>query len=140
MALTEKRWNNRRAAQVSAGAYQESDAEQDDDSDATPAYWAGAEFEDNSPYIEKILRHELPEGVEWSPDVTRHDFKYLIKWQGRSHVHNTWETTETVAGFRGFRRLENYYRRAIEFELSMKFDDEDITPEQKEQYNLDRER
>ncbi|KUI60423.1 Chromodomain helicase hrp3 [Cytospora mali] len=136
----EKRWNNRRAAQVSAGAYQESDAEQDDDSETTPAYWAGAEAEDNSPYIEKILRHEIQEGVEWSPDVTRHDFNYLIKWQGKSHMHNTWETTESVAGFRGFRRLENYYRKSIEFELGMKFDDEDITPEQKEQYILDRER
>lgn len=139
LALVEKRWNSRRAAQVTAGAYQESEAELDDDSD-TPAHWAGAELEDNSPYIEKIIRHELKEGAEWSPDLTRHDFKYYIKWQGMSHLHDTWETTESVAGFRGFRRLENYYRKFVEFELSMRYEEDDISPEQREQYILDRER
>ncbi|KAG8165372.1 hypothetical protein KVR01_005647 [Diaporthe batatas] len=140
LAFAEKRWNSRRAAQVTAGAYQESDAELDDDSDVTPAHWAGAEEEDNSPYIEKIIRHELKEGAEWSPDLTRHDFKYYIKWQGMSHLHDTWETTASVAGFRGYRRLENYYRKFVEFELSMRYDDDAITPEEREQYILDRER
>ncbi|KAK4250820.1 CDH1-like protein [Corynascus novoguineensis] len=140
LALAEKRWSNRRAAQVSAGAYQESDVDDDDEGDeATPGYWA-ADVEDNSPYIEKILRHRPKEGVELAPDSTRHDFEYYIKWQGKSHLHNTWETTATVAGFRGFRRLENYFKKMVEYELDLKFGGDEISPEQREQWLLDRER
>lgn len=125
---------------MSAGAYQESDAEQGEDSDLTPNYWAGAEYEDNSPYIEKIIRHRLKPDLEMMPDTSRHDFEYYIKWQGKSHMHDTWETTETVAGFRGIRRLENYYKKVVEFELNLRFDNDDITPEQREEYLLDKER
>ena len=140
LALAEKRWSSRRAAQVSAGAYQESEVEEEEDEDdATPGYWA-VDVEDNSPYIEKILRHRPKDGVELSPDATRHDFEYYIKWQDRSHLHNTWETTETVAGFRGFRRLENYYKKMVEYELELKFGGDEISPEQREQWSLDRER
>lgn len=55
-------------------------------------------------------------------------------------MHDTWETTESVSGFRGFRRLENYYRKAVEFELSIRFDNDETTPEQREEYLLERER
>jgi chromodomain-helicase-DNA-binding protein 1 len=123
---------------MSVGAYQESEAE-DDESELTPNYWA-ADAEDNSPYIEKIIRHRVKEGVELTPDSNRHDFEYYIKWQGRSHLHDTWETTETVAGFRGFRRLENYYKKIVEYELDMRFIGDEISPEQREQWLLDRER
>lgn len=140
MALAEKRWNSRRAARVTAGAYQESEADLEDESDQTPNYWAGAEYEDTSPYIEKVIRHEIKDGLEITAATTRHDFKYYIKWQGKSHMHDTWETTETLAGFRGVRRLENYYRKVVEFEISVKLDTDDISPEQKEEYLLDRER
>jgi chromodomain-helicase-DNA-binding protein 1 len=140
LALAEKRWSSRRAAQVSAGAYQESEVDEDEDGDeTTPAYWA-VDVEDNSPYIEKILRHRPKEGVEITPNATRHDFEYFIKWQGKSHLHNTWETTETVAGFRGFRRLENYYKKMVEYELDLQFGGDEISPEQREQWLLDRER
>jgi chromodomain-helicase-DNA-binding protein 1 len=141
MALAEKRWSSRRAAQVSAGMYQESENEfefEDEDSEQTPNYWVTQE--DNSPYIEKIIRHEVKEGVELTPDSTRHDYKYYIKWQGKSHLHDTWETTESVAGFRGFRRLENYYKKIVEYELDMRFGGDEISPEQREQWLLDRER
>lgn len=138
--FAEKRWSNRRAAQVSAGAYQESDVDDNEGEDeATPGYWA-ADVEDNSPYIEKILRHRAKEGIELTPDATRHDFEFFIKWQGKSHLHNTWESTDTVAGFRGFRRLENYYKKMVEYELDLKFGGDEISPEQREQWSLDRER
>ncbi|KAK0703771.1 CDH1-like protein [Lasiosphaeria miniovina] len=139
LALVEKRWSSRRAAQVSAGAYQESEGEEEEESGVTPNYWA-ADAEDNSPYIEKLLRHRPKEGVDLAPDSTRHDFEYFIKWQGKSHLHDTWETTESVAGFRGFRRLENYYKKIVEYELDMKFGGDEYSPEQREQWLLDRER
>ncbi|PSR99437.1 P-loop containing nucleoside triphosphate hydrolase protein [Coniella lustricola] len=140
VALAEKRWNSRRAARVSAGAYQESDFEREDDSDATPDQWAAAEYADTSPYIEKIIRHRLKPEREMTTETGRYDFEYLVKWQGKSHMHNSWETMESVAGFRGTRRLDNYYKKVVTFEISIHIDDEDITPEQKEEYLLDRER
>ena len=140
LVLAEKRWSSRRAAQVSVGAYQESEAEEEEESELTPNnYWA-TEMDDNLPYIEKILRHRAKEGVDIDIDATRRDFEYFIKWQGKSYLHNTWETTETVAGFRGFRRLENYYKKVVEYELDMKFGGDDVSPEQREQWSLDRER
>ncbi|KAK3694563.1 CHD1-like protein [Podospora appendiculata] len=140
LALAEKRWSSRRAAQVSAGAYQESDVEEEEDeSGLTPSYWV-ADAEDNSPYIEKIIRHRVKDGVELTIDATRHDFEYYIKWQGKSHIHNTWKTTEDVAGFRGYRRLENYYKKVVEYELDMQFGGDEVSPEQREQWLLDRER
>ncbi|KAL8387806.1 hypothetical protein RB595_009660 [Gaeumannomyces hyphopodioides] len=139
LALQEKRWSSRRAAQVSVGAYQESDVDDAGDADdLTPNHWA-AEAEDDSPYIEKILRHRKKADVELSPDSTRHDFEYFIKWQGKSHLHDTWETAESVNGCRGFRRLENYFRKIVEYSLDMEFGD-DVSPEQREQWLLDRER
>ncbi|KAJ4295859.1 ATP-dependent DNA helicase Hrp3 [Collariella sp. IMI 366227] len=134
---SEKRWSSRLAAQVSTGMYQESGTEDEDE--LTPNYWP-AEVEDNSPYIDKVLRHRVKEGLELAADATRHDFEYFVKWQGKSHLHNTWETTESVAGFRGIRRLENYYKKMVEYELDLKFGGDDISPEQREQWLLDRER
>lgn len=97
-------------------------------------------MEDNSPYIEKIIRHRPREDVELTPNATRRDFEYYIKWQGQSHLHDTWETIESVTGFRGFRRLENYYRKIVEYDLDMKFGGDEVSPEQREQWLLDRER
>ena len=111
-----------------------------DEDDATPNYWAGVDVEDNSPYIEKIIRHREKEGIDLTPSADRHDFEYYIKWQGKSHLHDTWESTESVAGYRGFRRLENYYKKIVEYELDMRFGGDAFSPEQREQWLLDRER
>jgi chromodomain-helicase-DNA-binding protein 1 len=138
LAFAEKRWSSRRAAQVTT--YQESEVEDDDEDERTPNYWVGADVEDDSPYIEKIIRHREKDGIDLTPDSTRHDFEYYVKWQSRSHLHDTWETTESVSGCRGFRRLENYYRKVVEYELDMRFGGDDYSPEQREQWLLDRER
>jgi chromodomain-helicase-DNA-binding protein 1 len=139
-AFAEKRWNSRRAAQVTAGAYQESDAELEDESEMmTPNNWAGGE-EDNTPYIDVVLKHRLKEGLDITQrDLTRDDFEYYIKWQSKSHYHATWETTTSLTGYRGFRRLENYYRKIIAEEIYMN-SAADIPPEEKEKWMLDRER
>lgn len=120
------------------GAYEESDFDDEDDLEAADAYYV-ADYVDDSPYIEKVVRHRLRVGLELNYDVTRHDFEYFIKWQGKSHLHDTWETFENLRNVRGFRKVENYYRKLIELELEMHFGD-DVPPESKEQFFLDRER
>jgi chromodomain-helicase-DNA-binding protein 1 len=137
LALADKRWSSRKAAQA-VGTYNESEVDEEEDAELTPNQWTVSE--DNSPYMEKIIRHRIKDGLELTADATRNDFEYFVKWQGLSHLHDTWETTESVAGFRGFRRLENYYRKVVEYEQEMRFGGDDIAPEQREQWLLDRER
>ena len=136
----EKRWNSRRAAQVTAGAYQESDADLEDESEMmTPNNWA-ENAEDTTPYVDVVLKHRLKEGKDMSiQDLGRDDFEYYIKWQGKSHYHATWETTTSLTGMRGFRRLENYYRKIVLEDIYMSRG-VDIPPEEKEKWMLDRER
>ncbi|KAL3428056.1 SNF2 superfamily protein [Phlyctema vagabunda] len=136
----EKRWNSRRAAQVTVGTYQESDAELENESEMmTPNYWVN-DVEDTSPYIDVVLKHRTLEGVSMAKeDIRREDFEFYIKWQGKSHYHATWETEASLKGMRGFRRLENYYRKIVLEDIDM-YRGEDIPPETKEKWMLDRER
>ncbi|KAG9248016.1 chromodomain helicase-like protein [Calycina marina] len=139
----EKRWNSRRAAQVNAGAYnqEESDDFLEDDSEImTPENWA-ANVEDTSPYIDVVLKHKLKGNGKdvQDKDIGRDDFEYYIKWQGRSHYHATWETTTSLTGARGFRRVENYFKKFVLEDIYMA-SGEDIPPEEKEKWMMDRER
>ncbi|PQE11138.1 hypothetical protein CJF31_00000900 [Rutstroemia sp. NJR-2017a BVV2] len=123
----EKRWNSRRAAQVTAGAYQESDPDLEDESEMmTPNQWAGDE-PDTTPYIDVVLKHKLKEHCDINDEnLTRDDFEYYIKWQGKSHCHATWETTSSLTGI----VLEDIYMTQ----------GDEIPPEEKEKWMLDRER
>ena len=62
-----------------------------------------------------------------------------IKWQGKAHIHATWETSGALASYRGIRRLDNYYRKIVEEDIHMTHDS-GIPPEEKEKWSLDRER
>ncbi|KAL2756217.1 hypothetical protein ACRALDRAFT_1050450 [Sodiomyces alcalophilus JCM 7366] len=133
--LVEKRWSSRRAAQIQQGAYEESDVDEDDE-EPTQYYY---EEVDNSPYIDKVLRHRPKDDLEIHENATRNDFEYFIKWQGKSHLHDTWEDLDTLRNTRGYRKVENYYRVVVENELYIRFG-YDVPPEAKEQFFLDRER
>lgn len=141
-ALVEKRWSNRRAAQVNAGTYQESEeADEDEDSEMlTPAEQWTYEPEDTSPYIDIVLKHRPKEGVDINDEnIGRDDFEYFIKWQGKSHYHATWETTTSLTGCRGFRRLENFYKKYVLDDLYYRRG-QDVSLEDKERFMLELDR
>ncbi|KAI1004372.1 Chromo domain-containing protein 1 [Podosphaera aphanis] len=136
----EKRWNVRKAAQVTAGAYQESEPDLDDESDLMTPKYDWADTEDTSPYIDVVLKHRLKEEKERDlENIGRDDFEFFIKWQGKSHYHATWETYSSLTGMRGYRRLENYYRKVVLEDIYMSRGS-DIPPEEREKWMLDRER
>ncbi|KAI0206276.1 SNF2 family N-terminal domain-containing protein [Astrocystis sublimbata] len=135
----EKRWSNRRAAQT-VQTYEESDIDDEDESEMTPNHWANGDFPEDTDYIEKVVGHRLKDGGELPPDATREDFEYNIKWQGKSYLHSTWDALEVLRGYRGVRKLENYYKRTVEYEMDIKFAGDEIPPELREQYMLDKER
>lgn len=43
-------------------------------------------------------------------DEPTRNLRFLVKWQGYSHIHNTWETYEYLKRFKGFKRVENYIK------------------------------
>ncbi|KAI9835020.1 MAG: hypothetical protein M1838_005405, partial [Thelocarpon superellum] len=138
----EVRFSTRRAAKPTN--YNEEDEDvfgEEDPETVTPNYWA-AGADENLPAIDAILRHRLKKDQERELNgrrPSRDDFEFFVKWQGKAHYHATWETTASLTGMRGTRRLENYFRKTVLEDIHMMKDDE-IPPEEKEKWNLDRER
>ncbi|KAL2836000.1 SNF2 family N-terminal domain-containing protein [Aspergillus pseudoustus] len=136
----EVRFSTRNAARVSN--YNEDDDDsifEDDPDELTPNYWVTA-VEDDRPAVDIVLNHRPKADVNPSdPNIDRHQFEFYIKWQGKSHYHATWETTETLANCRSIRRLDNYIRKVLAEDLRLNYD-EDVAPEDREKWNLDRER
>ena len=62
-----------------------------------------------------------------------------VKWQEKAHYHATWERNGKLATCRGIRRLENYFKKHVLEDVQM-MNDEDVPPEEKEKWILDRER
>ncbi|KAI2825290.1 chromatin-remodeling ATPase CHD1 [Aspergillus niger CBS 101883] len=136
----EVRFSTRNASRVSN--YNEDDDDsmfEDDPDEMTQNYWVNT-VEDDRPAVDIVLNHRLKDGVDPSSlDVGRHDFEFYIKWQGKSHYHATWETAESLANCRSTRRLDNYIRKTLSEDVRLK-NDEDVAPEDREKWNLDRER
>ena len=136
----EIRFSTRKAAKISNYNEDDSDDFEEDVEVLTPNYYGTAEV-DNSPAIDAILNHRVREDVAKVPfsNPGRDDFEYFVKWQGRAHYHATWERNATLASCRGIRRLENYFRKIVLDDVHMHHD-EDVPPEDKEKWSLDRER
>ncbi|KAG9716075.1 SNF2 family DNA-dependent chromodomain-containing ATPase, partial [Aureobasidium melanogenum] len=111
------------------------DFSEEDTENMTPNYWVAAE--DNSPGIDIVLNHRVGEGKD-TEYPEKQDYEFFIKWQGKAHYHATWEPWTELTSVRGFRRLENYYRKVVEAEQFL-VQDPDVAPEEREKYTLDRE-
>ena len=63
---------------------------------------------------------------------------FQVKWQNKAHIHATWERNGTLAQCRGIRRLENYFKKYVLEDIDMQ--NNEVPPEEREKWNLDRER
>ncbi|KAF2637079.1 hypothetical protein P280DRAFT_492703 [Massarina eburnea CBS 473.64] len=109
----EVRFSARRTKQVTNYNEDESDQFEASDDDMTPNYWATT-VEETGPAIDRVLDYRPKDDSEldvW--DVTKKEFEYLIKWQDKAHYHSTWEEYETIATYKGFRKLDNYFKTII---------------------------
>ncbi|KAF2842224.1 chromodomain helicase-like protein [Patellaria atrata CBS 101060] len=134
----EVRFSTRRAAKVANYNEDDGDSFEEDEAYATPNY-ASYAVDDTTPAIDIVLHHR-PKDTYTDEEVepTKHDLEFLIKWQDRAHYHATWETWENLTSYRGFRRLENYFRKIALRDWQMRHSPE-VPPEEKEKWILDRE-
>lgn len=51
--------------------------------------------------------------TDFSPSKEAGDVQYLIKWKNWAHIHNTWETEETLKmqNVKGMKKLDNYKKK-----------------------------
>jgi chromodomain-helicase-DNA-binding protein 1 len=135
----EVRFSSRNATKVKNYNEESDDDMLEDGADGlTPNYWVNA-VEDDRPAVDMVLDHRFKESFDPKKHrVTRDDCEFYIKWQNKSHYHATWETAESLANCRSTRRVDNYFRKVVE-DVRLN-NDPDVPPEEKEKWNLDRER
>lgn len=86
---------------------------------------------------EKVLAVEKQIGDDINK--IKQNYKFLIKWNGVSHLHNTWEKYEDLAGLKGLKKIDNYIKVVIILSYEIR-SDPSITREELEQIHLERER
>ncbi|GAA6018197.1 hypothetical protein JCM10207_002864 [Rhodosporidiobolus poonsookiae] len=90
--------------------------------------------------IDGVFAHKRDEEHLDDPeDKARTNMRFLIKWQGYSHIHDTWETYEHLKRFKGVKRLENYIKTVFTFQHRM-LNDPDVNREDLEAMHLEKER
>uniref|UniRef100_A0A093VCX1 Chromodomain helicase hrp3 n=1 Tax=Talaromyces marneffei PM1 TaxID=1077442 RepID=A0A093VCX1_TALMA len=137
----EVRFSSRNATKVANYNEDSDDMFEEDEENLTPNDASTAQYY-NGPGIDFVLDHRLKDGVDPNisdTDVTIRDCLYYIKWQNQSHYHATWESSDSLKYHTGFRRLENYFKNKVKTDLYLN-NDPDVAPEEKEKWNLDRER
>ncbi|KAI9022522.1 SNF2 family N-terminal domain-containing protein [Hyaloraphidium curvatum] len=61
--------------------------------------------------------------------------EFFVKWQGRSHLHNTWETVASLREYKGFQKLKNYQKKVVDVERAQR-EDPTVTKEEIEQLDI----
>lgn len=127
-----RRQKTRRSAQKKVSYKEQSD--HTDSDDLVEVDWTNyeAEAEEVGETVERILEHRMgkkgatglataPYEVELNGDpndekAEEKEMQFLVKWKGWSHLHNTWETEDSLkeANAKGIKKLENYWRREEE--------------------------
>ncbi|RUS20096.1 SNF2 family N-terminal domain-containing protein [Endogone sp. FLAS-F59071] len=92
--------------------------------------------------IETVHSHRKKEDLD-SGEVEnpKTNVEYLIKWKGRSHLHDTWDNYTNLKQFKGSRKLDNYIQHHIIEERRFRANPETTKEEiEQEDINLERKR
>lgn len=76
--------------------------------------------------------------AEMDPSFDKRDFEYLVKWQDKAHYHSTWEDYKTAASYKGYRKLDNYYKGPVQNDMYV-YSRKNADPEEYEQHMVARE-
>lgn len=96
--------------------------------------------EDEVDQIEGVFGHERDESrVDDEEDIPTENVRYVIKWKGYSHLHDTHELYEFLKRFPGFKRVTNYIKAVVQPLNDIK-QNPDATREDLEAVQIQRER
>ncbi|KAJ3343600.1 hypothetical protein HDU93_007481 [Gonapodya sp. JEL0774] len=70
----------------------------------------------------KVEKKKAEPGEEEEEEDDDETMMFLIKWVGRSHLHNTWESFESLRDFKGFQRVKNFIKKKIEPDAAIRAD------------------
>ncbi|KAF7730273.1 hypothetical protein EC973_002516 [Apophysomyces ossiformis] len=111
-----------------------------DDDDPESLSYTPQKEEDTGDVIESVHDHRrCKDRAEDETDIPENNMEFLIKWKSWSHLHDTWDTYESLSGFKGFRKVENYIRSNI-YEDMMFRNHPETTQEEIEQQDINIER
>lgn len=137
---SKRRGSNRAAKEVSYKEA-ESEDEEDDEEDLIKVDWSqsSSKEDENAHTVEKVLDHrtgkkgavgmqtyiyEVEKNGDPNSDFDPNDpeqveVQYLIKWKGWAHLHNTWESDESLKTqkVKGMKKVENYLRKLEDMNL-----------------------
>lgn len=77
--------------------------------------------------VDLVVDHQLID-LENEPGAFRDlaqskkDYKFLIKWTGKSHIHNTWEQYSNLIGLKGIKKVDNYIKQFIILDHQIRHD------------------
>jgi chromodomain-helicase-DNA-binding protein 1 len=75
--------------------------------------------------IEQVMDHRL--------NAKDHNTtEFLIRWRGQSHLHNTWESLDSLQHYKGFKKVENYVKANLVVGAGGDFEDEESRLEKRE--------
>ncbi|KAE9989972.1 hypothetical protein EG327_002068 [Venturia inaequalis] len=97
--------------------------------------------EDNSPAVDTVLDHRLPESTTFDKDdLNKKDFEYLIKWMDKAHWHATWENWDSLKNLsKGTRKIDNYFKKKVIEHIFYETAGPDTPLEDKEKFLIERE-
>lgn len=98
-----------------------------------------AEAEDEE-MIEAVMGHERDENMlEDAEDDPNTNLRFIIKWKGYSHLHDTHEMYDFLRPYKGFKRVENYIKTILLPQQAMA-KDSTISKEDIEAVEIEKER
>ncbi|KAJ2796759.1 ATP-dependent DNA helicase Hrp3, partial [Coemansia helicoidea] len=88
--------------------------------------------------IEQLRDFRLRDGAEGEPADKIDDIEFYVKWKGWSFRHATWDTAAALKGFKGYKKVENYFKHVVLANHALR-SDPDATREDIEQLDINRE-
>jgi len=99
----------RSARNVTRKSYNDSEEESEEEPVAAEAQ---PTEEITGDVIEKILDKRMTD-ITKEDGTTESVAEYYVKWKGWSHIHNSWNTSEYLKDFHGFKRVANYEKQLL---------------------------
>ncbi|KAJ2296258.1 ATP-dependent DNA helicase Hrp3, partial [Coemansia sp. RSA 353] len=88
--------------------------------------------------IEQVRDFRLSTKAEGGLMNDINNVEFYVKWRGWSFRHATWDTALTLKGYKGFKKVENFFKHTVLLDYNYRHSP-DITREDIEQIDINRE-